>query len=430
MSFNIWFVPTNSSHMAKNLDLLRKMREAGHSVLIICVDDFVDPLYHAFAQIKDSDFEYETIPTGAFRLSCPPVVRWSRIARSLYHARQERKLPRILRAFLSNHRHRPDVLIFCSEVWYIDRRFIETAKTLGIPSILIADGIYVLWNDEYRPGFLRGMYERLQRRISHRLHRIGEKGTSGIELALVINETSKAFLEKNGLAERRIRVMGAPEYVALAKRMQAMKDEDYSAIRRRIGILSDRPVVLFAHQPLAGEQELQRMILDMVEGCRVADAVLLVKFHPRSDDYPDAWRKWAEGQCLDGNRVVFVRDECTSQDAVIICTALVTLNSTVALEALTCRRPMLLIKFLNTNHVMTYADDYGIALDVRRREDLAPSVAAIVLDEGLRKRLLENYPRAIKRELNDLDENVVGAMLKTIEHLLENRARSENASNT
>jgi hypothetical protein len=421
MSFNIWFVPTNSSHIGKNVDLLRRIREAGHHVKIICSDNLLEPMHGTLEQIKKLDFDYEIIPSGNFRMTAPPPISAIRVARSLYRSLQEHKFYSITREFLLDRRERPDTLIFGTEVDPLERCFIKTANSLGIPSILITDGIYPLWNPDYNPGFFKGIYERWEKRISHLLHGIGPKGTSGIGLALVINETSKKFLEQNGLPSAKIHVVGAPEYVALAERLGKLNTGDYINIRRRVGILSDRPVVLFAHQPAAEQEVMQRMILAMVEGCRRSGAVLLVKFHPRSMDYPDAWRGWAKREGLNQDDVVFLRDECTSQDAVIICTALITIFSTVALEALTCRRPMLLIKFLNTDRIMTYAQDYGIALDVDREEDLAQTIVSILSDEKLRKRLLDNYPLAIQKELNDLDGGIVEIISHKIECFLEKR---------
>jgi len=411
MSFNIWFVPTNSSHIGKNIGLLRRMREAGHGVRIICLDHLTEPINRTLEQIEKLDFQYETVPAGSYRTDCPRPLCAVRAARSLFAACQERKYPSIFKAFLLDRADKPDLLIFGSDVDPQPRAFIKTAKTLGIPGILIADGILPLLNPYYRPGFWKGLCERSELGMSHFLHNIALNGLSGIELAIVINDTSKRVLMQNGLAAGKIHVVGSPECVALANHLREMKEEDIRALRRRMGILCDRPVVTFAHQPLAGQKHMERMILKMVEGCRRADAMLLVKFHPRSNDYPRQWNQWAESQGLDQNQIVFFRNECSAQDAVIISTALITIFSTVALDALTCRRPMLLIQFLNTDRHISYAEDYGIALDVRREEDLVQSVTSIVKDENLRKRLLGKYPRAIDKLLNGLDGNVVEVII-------------------
>jgi glycosyltransferase involved in cell wall biosynthesis len=423
MSLNVWFVPSNTNHLGKTLPLLQRMREGGHHVRIICLDNLLEPVHSTIGQIKATDYEYDIVPVGSYHLDTPPVIKGIRITRVLYCAWQVRKLPALLRAFIETHAQRPDVLIFGSEVYYIDRNFVQAARRLGIPSVLIADGIFLPENPGYYSSVFKKYCAKISQRISRLLHRTGTEGTSGVELVFVVNGTSKEHFVRNGMPADDIHVVGLPEYNVLANRLNGMTADDYRALRNRVGILSDRPIVVFAHQPLGSRDELERMLLEMVEGCRRVGAVLLVKFHPRGEEYPDFWRQWAEKQGLDCNDIVFVRNECTSPDAVIIGMAFITIYSAVVMEALTCRRPILLIKFINTERLLSIGEQYGVAVEVHNEKDLAGAVASIVADEELRKRLLDNYPRAIKRELNDLNENVTDIMLEKIERFIENRRR-------
>jgi hypothetical protein len=424
-SLEFWFVPSNTNHIAKNTPLLRYMREVGHNVRIVCLDNILENHYRTLGQIKSLEFEYELVPSGGFRTDCPSMANRFRIARSLFHAREARRIPTIVNNFLKTHKRLPDALIFGSETDAATRSLVKASRRMGVPSILIVDGIYLPKNLEFPGGVLQRCRLGITRRLSHAVRRSGVEGTSGVELFFVINGTSKANLISNGLLAENIHIVGSPEFALLEHRMQGMSDEDYRVLRRRLGILSDAPVLAYSHQPLQSKDMLERMLKAMVDGCRRAGAVLLVKFHPRSQEYPDVWRRWAEARGFDKRQIVFVREECTSQDTVLVCSAFITLHSTVLMEALTCRRPMVFIKFISTEYVLPFGRQYGIGLDVDRIEDLAPSVASILSDAVLRQRLLANYPRAIENELNGLKENAVDVMLEKIECFLEMRRETK-----
>jgi hypothetical protein len=160
----------------------------------------------------------------------------------------------------------------------------------------------------------------------------------------------------------------------------------------------------------------------MWRGCRKAGALLLVKFHPRSQEYPGPWRSWAAAEGLPADSIFFFRDECTATEAVLLCTALITVHSTVVLDALVCRRPILLMQFLNIKELLPYAERYGIAVAVHSTLELAHAVTSIVVDTELRRRLLENFPRAIEHELQGLTGASADKTVHEIETLRQTRA--------
>lgn len=425
MGYNIWYVPSNSSHVGKNIVLMRRLREHGHDVRIICLDELHSSMHWAADQIDKLDFQYENIPAKYFMRECPRIFKVSRITKSLFKALQVRKLPGEIRNFLES-RDRPDVLIFSADVGPVSRCFVQTARRLGIRSILVGDGIFFSENNpRYKPeGFFRQLLGKCVTRISNFLHQTGHMGTSGVELIFVFNKTGKDWFLKCGIPSDQIMVVGSPEYEALAKLVSDPNPLDLREVRERIGIPPDRPVVLFAHQPIIEGKDLERTILELVEGCRRAGAALLVKFHPRSLERPESWRRWAEKQGLKSDEAVFVLKECTPTEAILLCTAFVTAYSTMVFDAMTCRRPMVLIQYLNVPYVLDYTVQYGIAIDAHSEKDLADAVASIVGDEKLQERLSANFPLAIQEELNGLDGTSVDTMVEKIEQLVASRRKN------
>ncbi len=330
-----------------------------------------------------------------------------------------------MREFLAKASPRPDVLIFGAECGQESRGFVRTARRSGIPCVLVEDGIHLPGEPDPNAGSLA---HRLNAKcvlfLYYRLYRVGPPGTSGVNLIFVINEASKQFFASMGLPAERIRVVGSPEHDALAARFRANDVCDCGAVRQRLGLPGDRPVIFYAHQHLVFGEPLRGMVREMWRGAVRAGAVLLVKFHPRSPEDLATWRAWVETQDLPRDGVMFVRDECTATEALMLCAAMVTVHSTVVFDALVLRRPLVLIRFLDTAPVFS---EYEVAIEVHQESELAAAVTSIIADQPRRQRLLDNFPRTIRHELHDLDGLTVQRTAGEIECLVASRRRAGGA---
>jgi UDP-N-acetylglucosamine 2-epimerase len=283
----------------------------------------------------------------------------------------------------------------------------------GIPYVLIADGFHPPLKSPYRLS-LRYRLSVLARRI---LYGWGPRGTGGAHRILVMTRTCQKALEACGVAPERIRVVGSPEYDQLAANRDVNDDASAArSIRQRLHLSADRPIVFYAHQEISGHHLTEALVWSLSEACRRIGATLLVKFHPQAHADPARWRALAQRRGIEPSLISFFKTECTSIEAVQVCSVCVTAFSTVSLEAMILGRPVIVLQYLPVGETLRLAQDYGAALDVEKSESLADAIRAAVQDGQVRAKLLANATIALHEELHSLDgrslERIVTAILE------------------
>ncbi len=399
MALRIRYVPVNSSHMGKTLPVLTALREASAEVRILCLDEVQVELYHVIDQIRRLDFENDSLPRGSYR----PHPHWFRCAV------QRGSLARAVDSFLDSDSS--DLFVLADDTALPTRILARTLVRRGTPCVLIVDGL----QPPLRPHFRPPARARMSHAVRRILNDLGPRGTSGVHRVLVMTRTCRSVLESYGIPAARIVVVGSPEYDRLAAgRHRSNEGESARMLRSRLGIDSERPVVFYAHQDIFRREIMEDIVGNLADGCRRAGATLLVKFHPRSRDDLDGWRRWAEMRGIGSEVAVFYRNECTSIEAVQACAACVTAFSTVSLEAMIFERPLIVLQYLPARETLSFASDYGAALDVNSREDLAETLHAAVNDPRIREKVIANAGEALRQELYGPDGRSVERTVKVI----------------
>jgi CDP-glycerol glycerophosphotransferase (TagB/SpsB family) len=235
-----------------------------------------------------------------------------------------------------------------------------------------------------------------------------------MDRVLVINEVGRETMIGYGVPENRVICVGSPEYDDLATSLEARGDTDPRPTAvENLGLPPDQPVVLFAHQEILGFKAVRSTIRQIVDGCQRANASLLVKMHPRA---PDAEVKRLSTAFTNEERMLIVRDECTSLEASLASSVCITAYSTVALEALICRRPIVLLPYLSSRYRLSYVSDYGVGIDVGSADELPDAVHRAVTDSDARRTWLSAIPAALEREIGVLDGRSIE---RTVEAILE-----------
>jgi len=416
-SLRIWFVPTNSSHVLKNRRLLHVLQARGHQVRLLSLDEILRPEHASGRVMREAGLPVDAIAGEGLR------VRRGMLGQSL----QRRPLRRLWNRFLVAHK--PDALVFGADTGVVSRTFIRAAVAHGVPTAVIPDGLVLPENPTFREPIWTRLRHGAALRLSRWLCGLGPRGSAGADIVLVMNATGKKVFVDQGVPPDRVVVVGSPEYDELHAQVSGQADPDAERrLRERLGLPPEGPVVLYAHQPLPlapGVQEA--LLLHMIEGCRQAGAALLVKFHPRRHQDLQRWRDWARARGLPDRQMIFARDECTSVEAVRLCSACATAFSTVALEALVCGRPVVALACLNAAYRLPYAEQYGAALAAASLAQVAPAIVAAVSDPATRQRLVAAARRAAVVELAGLDGRSAERTSEAIEALVAAR-RGDSAA--
>jgi len=413
MPHTIWFVPTNSSHVAKLKAMMDKLAARGHQVRLLCPDAVQEALSATRESVERAGYPYEMLPSGGF----PGESHWSR---KVIH---RRKLDRVVRGFLDSHP--ADALVFGEDCGAVSRAFIRAARPRGIVTVMVPDGLVLPPNPDYRVSLWWRLRGALSRFVQRTLGVGGLRGTGGPDLILTMTEIGRQVFVEMGIAAERIRVVGSCEYDALAKSSGGpLSAAEEQTLRGWLGLAPDRPVIFFAHQVVPTTEETQAFVRMMVSAARRCGGTLLVKFHPRGDDMPDAWRRWAWREGYGNEDVVFARTECTTIEAVRLCAVCVTYFSTTVLEAFVWRKPVVLIQCVNAWFRLTYGSDYGAAIEVNKPEDLEPAIISAATDPAVRERLNRGAEEALQKELFGLDGRSPQRMADSVIDLIERRRRA------
>jgi glycosyltransferase involved in cell wall biosynthesis len=404
------FVPSNSSQVGKFRPLMDALRSRGDEVVLLDVDTAYGAAFAARAQIEASGYPSEALAP----VPLDPDAHWLRQA--LRRSAIERAFDDLL------VRSAVDVLVFGYDSFAVARAFVRVGKQHDLPTVLIPDGLVVPPNPRYRRNPFAALRDGVVETLLRALGAGSGRGRSGVDAVLVMNSMGREALVAGGVPPETIHVVGSPEYEALAARVRSVDDAgEAEAVRARLG-LDRRPVILFAHQDLHGNE--RGVVRTLVEAGRRAGAVVLVKLHPRASARAADWILWAEREGIGQADAVFVGAQCTSIEAVRVAALCVTAYSTVCLEAFVCGRPVVILQYANVPYALPYAARYGAVVDAGSPAELIREIIAVLRDPGVRARLEAGRPRAIAGELGGLDGGSVERMLQAIDALRARRPLS------
>jgi hypothetical protein len=108
-------------------------------------------------------------------------------------------------------------------------------------------------------------------------------------------------------------------------------------------------------------------------------------------------------------------------EAVRLCTVCVTIYSTVAMEALVFRKPLILIQYVNVPYLLPYGQHYGAALEVESPKALEQAIVSLLTDEDAKQRLARGLDVAIEKELLGLNGQSAERMVSELIGLIEKR---------
>ena len=408
MKPSIWFVPSDSHHLSKNRLLLEYLREKECELSILSLDQVFAPERSTRKTIAASDYNLRVLNAKGFRSHW----HW------LLFLFQRHLLTGSLRDVFTSARI--DCLILPFDTGMIGRTIVRVARQLRIPTILIPDGIIAPPNPRYRLGLAKSMRISLAGAIERLVGVGGARGTSGIDLILVMGERSRDQLLNIGIDPHRIVICGSPEYDDVANVARAPLGVDKEAVLRDVlGVELHRPLVLFAHQQLfLGRKGEQQLIRNMVGGCAHCGSTLVVKLHPRCLDSIDDWRRWAQQEGFSKRDVVFVKEDISSIDATRLCSACVTVYSTVAIEAMIVGRPVILVNYVNSEIILPYSKEEGAALVADSPEELQGAIVSAITDPIVRGTLRRRAAAVIQNEVASLGAGSLERMYAAISELM------------
>jgi glycosyltransferase involved in cell wall biosynthesis len=235
--------------------------------------------------------------------------------------------------------------------------------------------------------------------------------TEGLNIAVVSQFAKDAHINMGAPADK-IFVTGQPRFdlIGLAK-------TDKRKIIAELGIPENKGIIVLATQPLGTlwtEKDREEFISTVVNALReFPEKQLVIKLHP-GEKLEEYQKMLAE---MDDNKAIV----CQSIDLYGLlraCDILMTVHSTVALEAMILDKPVIILNLAGRPDAMPYAQR-GPALGVYKKEDLVPMIRKALHDPEVGKELKERRERFVSEHAYKLDGQATKRVAELIIRLAE-----------
>jgi hypothetical protein len=230
----------------------------------------------------------------------------------------------------------------------------------------------------------------------------------------VFGERDRELFIRRGTPPERVVATGAARYDQLALR-QNLKPR--AEVATELGLDPRRPIVVFASQAPIGRITPH---LKLQTHLAIADAVLalpeiqcVVKLHPGAlDDLPEKARFHPTAATT-----VVVR-HYDLYSLLNACDLLITIHSTVGLEAAVLDKPILIVNLSQLPDPIPYTEE-GVAVTANRPEQVPIHIQNLLYDQDLRQRLAMARERFLQRYLYRADGQSAQRLAQLMRRMLD-----------
>lgn len=314
----------------------------------------------------------------------------------------------------------PNVVVLGNDLGILERLFIAQARPMGIPSLLVQDGVIAL---RPMPVAQVSPSTRLVRAVlvalGLRLTDPKPYGQNGADRIAVMGEAVAHWLVQQGVPKERIVSTGQPRYdVLYALRQGIAQPNGLESLHLPLG----QRIILFASQPYlrygmfaeAEAREIWRTVIAGIQGLG-AGYHLVAKLHPAEDlewtrhwlgnDFPPEWTLCRD---VDTFSLLYHAD------------ALVTLFSSTALEALCLGKPVVRLDMGRLPESIPYAER-GAALQASSASELTEHLHRAIHDEATRARVAQAREAFLAAFAGPLDGQASLRVAREIEALVRGK---------
>lgn len=259
-------------------------------------------------------------------------------------------------------REKPKIIVVMNDRYWSSRGIIEIGKVKNIPTVGIQDAI----GADVPQSWI----------------------VSADKLAIYGNYM-KEMLVKKGVLESRLVITGDPRYDYISCCQNGFKKEE---VYQQLNIDIQKKIIVFASQLHGFKYEENKKLF-----CGLSRAMLslptvqlVVKLHPF--DFPEIVNKITSE--VDTNNIIIIKD-IDLHKLLNTCEILMTVCSTVALEAMILNKPVIIVNLTNKSDLVPYVNK-GAALGIYKEEDIANGIKMIMEDSNnIKSQIMLNQKKFI-----------------------------------
>jgi len=297
----------------------------------------------------------------------------------------------------------PNIIVILDEYGLYGRAAVVAGKLNSIPTLGIQHGII----EPHSFGYFHTKDEILTRNfLDFSFCPIPDK-------TAVSGEYYKKILTKYGsYSADKIIVTGQPKYDILA---HVTKIYNKKKICDQLKISPDKKIIVFASQPHPEHvnEFLFRSLFKAVK--EIPNTQLVIKLHPNEYD-----KSLHERIAREVNIDVVITKDVNLFELLNACDILMTISSTVALEAMILGKPVIIVD-LKTKPDETSFVKSDAAIGVHESEDIKPAIVKVLNDKKIRKKLESNMKGFVYDHAYKIDGSASKRIVKLINRMIKNK---------
>lgn len=240
--------------------------------------------------------------------------------------------------------------------------------------------------------------------------------TEGLNIAVISPFARDAHISM-GAPPENVFVTGQPRFDLISRSKSNGRE-----IREQLKIPAGKGIIVLATQPIHSlwTEVERREFIDAIIGAmsEFPEKQLVIKLHPseKLEEYREILDRTEQ-------KVIICRD-VDLYGLLQACELLMTVHSTVALEAMILQKPVITVNLTGKPDVMPYAES-GAALGVYRKEDLAPAINKALYDPEIREKMAGKREKFVYEHAYKLDGQATRRVADLIVRLIEESKKKE-----
>jgi len=320
---------------------------------------------------------------------------------------------------------KPDIIVVGHDRDSMDRLFIKCANSIGIPTLLVQDGILVASRAKTREIGNLGVSLRYFSTLPYRAFRFilcsthswnqkiemsalslklrGKPGIYGhgeCQKMAVFGNAVKEMLISEGIAPERIVPTGNPKFDQVYR---CKNSNNKKHVCDKWNISNDKEIILLITQYFVeakkwNSEQRRRFVTAIASAiAMLPNTKLIIKLHPPHENEAD-YKEIVKNLPIDP----IVCKYTSLPELLGACSLVITVSSTAALEAMVLGKPVVIVSLFKNSGGTSFFKESG-SLHVENEQDILPALQKALFDSQTRKEMEKSMDKFINEQAYQQD---------------------------
>lgn len=384
----VLFVPLNTNHILIFHEIIKSL---SCEYEVLCYDRISDAKqYHTENILKKKQ-----IPYSHFSKSIVRTPKDNLLLKLINFF----KMKKLIKDFLEQTS--PDLVLLALDNDPIARIFIKESKRRRIKTVLVQEGLIRPHEYTKRETYISDYFYKMMNLLGIYLAYTIKYGTGGCDKILVAGKIASDILKKRGVPGNSISVVGLPKYDGFLKKIKDVQP-----------VLNQQKIYLFAASTkIVHDDRNVKFMKSLVEAAEKLGLYLIIKLHPRTARKSSEIYDIIKPEGISCFEIIKEGDE--TFDLLKKAYALITVSSTVILEALMMNKECIVANYLAEESRLEYKK-YDAVHSIENEDEIFDCIK----NSMLHRKSYQNKKRLLNDELHKLDSQAGQKAARLIESMI------------